>query len=250
MWYKYPMVLKTHSQSRWQNRRMQYSALLTNTSRIHLQMEKFLTEHLLNINRRLQTPQRIRKIPLQPDRMKERKKEELGRDQHAWQEAEDEEVPALRKLLTVGKSGTFEDWRNAVNAMWKAGQSRDWCMVWGHSPAPQPESCVSLYGGGLGAGKWDLECKSREGQLLGVKRQPAGTGVRSTTAGEVCGRCLKHHRAKASLLSGMQGLEPPLQTPFHLLGFCLCRHWKGHSPEQTHPPSSKASTHVDSGSGS
>ena len=42
-----------------------------------------LTEHLQNISRRLQTPKRTRKIPLQLGRMKERKKEKRNqkRDQ-------------------------------------------------------------------------------------------------------------------------------------------------------------------------
>lgn len=57
-----------------------------------------------------------------------------------------------------------------MNAMWKAGQSRDCVHGLGHSPAPQPESCVSSYGGGLGAGKWDLECKSREGTAVGCEK--------------------------------------------------------------------------------
>ena len=138
----------------------------------------------------------------------------------------------------MGKSaGTFWGLKgNAVNAMWKAGQSKDCVHGLGHSPAHPSLSHVSPFMEGdwvLKSGIWSAD--PWRGQLLCVKRQPAGTGVRSSTTGEVCGRCLEHHRAKASLLSGMQGLEPPLQPPFPPAGFCLCRHWEGHSSEQAHP---------------
>ena len=46
----------------------------------------------------------------------------------------------------------------------RQGKVRTVCMV--GVTAHQPESCVSSYGGGLGAGKWDLECRAREGTAV------------------------------------------------------------------------------------
>ena len=67
------------------------------------------------------------------------------------------------------------------------------------------------------------------GQLLAVKRQHEGIGVRSSTTGNVFRRSyrntsdfsrrsyrttsLGHYRSKVPLLSGMQGGVPPLQPP-------------------------------------
>ena len=173
--------------------------------------------------------------------MKEKKKRGIGKGPAclagSWRWGE---VPALRKTPSqwgnlLGPFGGLKG--NAVNGMWKAGQSKDCVHGLGHSPAHPRLSHVSS----LMEGDWVLEngigsADPGRGQLLCVKRQSAGTGVRSSTTGEVCGRCLEHHRAKASLLSGMQGLEPPLQPPFPPSGFCLYRHWEGHSSEQCHPP--------------
>ena len=55
--------------------------------------ETVLTEHLLNSSRKPQTPRRARKIPMQLGRKKVRKKkkEGMGWDQHPWQGTEGEE---------------------------------------------------------------------------------------------------------------------------------------------------------------
>lgn len=87
------------------DRRMWNSPILTSTSRICLQMELFsvLTEHLLNTNRTLWTPKNTRKIPTQPNRMKEEKKE-IAKEQHPWQGLKDEAFLHSRNPFTLGKS--------------------------------------------------------------------------------------------------------------------------------------------------
>ena len=90
-------------------------------------------------------------------------------------------------------------------------------MICAAACIPQPESCVSWCGQGLSDGKKD----PGRGQLLAVKRQYEGIGVRSSTTGNVFRRSYKnisdfsrrsyrstslgHHRSKILLLSGMQG---------------------------------------------
>ena len=97
-------------------------------------------------------------------------------------------------------------------------------------------SCVSP-----GAeGGWVLEsgvCRVHpgRGQLLSVKRQSEGTGVRSSTTRKICRRSLGHHRSKAPLLSGMQGGDPPLQPPSPPASPCLGGHWEGCPSEQACP---------------
>ena len=66
------------------------------------------------------------------------------------------------------------------------------------------------------------------GQLLAVKRQPEGTGIRSSTTGKVCRKSPGHNRSKASLLSGVQGAGPPIQPFSPPTGFFgLQGHWEG-----------------------
>ena len=74
------------------------------------------------------------------------------------------------------------------------------------------------------------------GQMLAVKRQPEGTGVRHSTTGKVCGKSLGRHRSKVSTLSDMQEVGLPLQ-PFSPPAsfFGLCRQWEGCPPERVHP---------------
>lgn len=102
------------------DRRMWNSPILTSTSRICLQMELFsvLTEHLLNTNRTLWTPKNTRKIPTQPNRMKERK-EEIAKEQHPWRgKLKDEEAflhsekPLHSGEVSWDKEGTSEDQGN------------------------------------------------------------------------------------------------------------------------------------------
>ena len=70
-----------------------------------------LTEHLLNISRRLQTPKRTVKIPTQLGRMTEKKKrkEEMRRDQYPSMELKVIRGSCTQKNpLTVGKSAGAE----------------------------------------------------------------------------------------------------------------------------------------------
>ena len=85
-----------------------------------------LTEHLLNFSRRLQTPKRTRKIPLQPGGTKERKKEKRNqkRDQQPWQEAEGEERSLHSETpLMVGKSAGTER-----GLWWIKGECSGWSV--------------------------------------------------------------------------------------------------------------------------
>ena len=62
-------------------------------------------------------------------------------------------------------------------------------------------------------GGWVLE-RGGWGVGLGgdhLKRQPEGTGVRSSTTRKICRKSPGHHRSKVSLLSGTQGVGSPWQ---------------------------------------
>ena len=55
-----------------------------------------------------------------------------------------------------------------MDSLCKAGQSKKRARGLCHSSVlPQPESCVSCCGGGLGAGRWSLEHGPREGTAVG-----------------------------------------------------------------------------------
>ena len=158
--------------SRWQNRRMWNSPILTNTSRIYLQMELFsvLTEHLLNTSRTLWTPKSTRKIPTQPDRMKERK-EEINRKGTAplagsWRMRRDSYTQ--RNPFTLRKSaGTKKELQRIggepATSLWEVDQNKICAAC-----IPQPELCVCWCGGRLGAEKWDLESRPREGTAVSL----------------------------------------------------------------------------------
>ena len=187
-----------------------------------------LIEHLLNISGRLQTPKRTRKIPSQLGRMKERRKKgkrNQKRDQQPWREAESEgRSPHSEKLphgweISWDRKGPFgESKENAAEGLWKAGQSKN-CTHGLHCNSVHSSlSRESPAGEGvwvLGSGVWIVD-RGRE-QLLAVKRQCEGTGVRSSTTRKVCGKRPGHHRSKALLFSGAQGVGLPLQPPPHLL---------------------------------
>ena len=82
-----------------------------------------VTEHLLKINGKPQTPKGTRKIPTQSGRMKERKKKEkTGRDQHLWKGAEGERFSYSEKSICCGKiskgrKGPSEDQRGTQQPM-------------------------------------------------------------------------------------------------------------------------------------
>ena len=107
--------------------------------------------------------------------------------------------------------------KNTADSLWQAGQSKNCAWSLPQHCAPQSESCVSCCGEGLvlESGVWSMD--PRRGQLLAVRRQPEGTGVRSSTTRKVCGKRPGHHRSKALLFSGAQGVGLPLQPPPHLL---------------------------------
>ena len=58
---------------------------------------------------------------------------------------------------------------------------------------------------GMGTGKWDLESRPGRRQLLAVKRQPEGKGLKSSTTRKVCARNSHHHRCKVSFLCVCKG---------------------------------------------
>ena len=106
-----------------------------------------------------------------------------------------------------------------MDSLWKAGQSKNCTHGLYHSPAHPSLSRVSP----VVEGGWVLESGVQSadpgrGQLLAVKRQPEGAGVRSSTTGKVCRRSPGKHRNKVSLLSGTQGAGPPLQPPSASMG--------------------------------
>lgn len=164
----------------------------------------------------------------------------MERDQHCWQRAKSEErFPHAESPLKVGRLVGAERglWgiRVECNNQSVEGRSKN-CM---HDPCHSPAhlSCVSPgveRGWVLESGIWRVD--PGRGQLLAVKRQPEGTGVKSSTTRKVCGRNPGHYRSKASLLSGVQGVGSPLQPPFSPIGSCLHGHWEGHPSEQAHPP--------------
>ena len=65
----------------------------------------------------------------------------------------------------------------------------------------------------LESGVWNAD--PGRGQLLSLKRQPVGKGVLGSKTGKVCGKCPRHHRSKASLLSGIARGTAAITTPFH-----------------------------------
>lgn len=152
------------------DRRMWNSPILTSTSRICLQMELFsvLTEHLLNTNRTLWTPKNTRKIPTQPNRMKERK-EEIAKEQHPWQGAKGwGGIPSLRETPSLwgsqlGQRRNFRGSEGNQQPVWEVGQNKI-CA----SCIPQPELCICRCGGSLRAEKWDLESRPREGTTVSL----------------------------------------------------------------------------------
>ena len=93
-----------------------------------------------------------------------------------------------------------------MDGLWKGGQSKNCTHCLHHSSVHSSLSCelpVAKGGWVLESGVWRTD--PGRGQLLAVKRQPEGTGVKSSTTGKVCGKNPGHHRSKASLLSGVQG---------------------------------------------
>lgn len=76
------------------------------------------------------------------------------------------------------------------------------------SVSPSPHVSAIMHRG------WVLEhedwrANPGKGQLLDVRKQPEGTGVRKSTTRNASGGNLTGRRRKASLLTNMQGLEPP-----------------------------------------
>ena len=139
------------------------------------------------------------------------------RDQQPWWGAEGEErfLHSEKQGKQLGQKRTFgRSEGNAATSLWKTGQSKN-CV---HGPCHRPAH-LSLSHVSLGAERgWVLESRvwradPGRGQLLAVKRQPEGTGLRSSTTGKVCGRSPGHHRSKVPLLSGAQGVGPTLQPP-------------------------------------
>ena len=124
---------------------------------------------------------------------------------------------------------------NTATGLWKAGQSKN--CAYGPCNSPAHPSLSHMPPGVEGAGCWKLGFGewTQGGQRLAVKRQPAGTGVRSSTTGKVFGRNPGCYRSKVSLLSGTQGAEPPLQLPSPLAGPCLHGPWEGLPPERACP---------------
>ena len=118
-----------------------------------------------------------------------------------------------------------------MDGLLKRGQSANCVHGLCCSPAHPSLGCESCM---LQSRVWNAD--PGRGQLLSLKRQPVGKGVMGSKTGKVCGKCPRHHRSKASLLSGTQGAGLPLQPPFVPAGLCLCRHWKGQPSEQACPP--------------
>ena len=176
--------------------------------------ETVLTEHLLNVSGRLWTPKRTGKMPLQPSRMKEQRKKKRNqkKDWQSWWEAEGEwKSPHSNRFPHGGEISweqkeTFRGSKeNTTDGLSKVGQSKNCvcglCCSSAH-PTLSCESCV------LESGVWNAD--PGRGHLLSLKRQPVGKGLMGSKTGKVCGKCPRHHRSKASLLSGMQGARLPL----------------------------------------
>ena len=138
-----------------------------------------------------------------------------------------------KSSLTVGKSaGTETDlWgiKGECSGHSVEGRTKN-CMHGLHcSSAHSGLSCelpVAEGGWVLESGVWSAD--PGRGQLLAVKRQPEGTGVRSSTTRKVCGKSPGYHRR------------------------CHCsvvrEGWSHHYNPFPHPPASSASTGTERGS--
>ena len=150
-------------------------------------------------------PLKDKKIPLQPGRMKERVKAKRNqkKDQQSWREAEGEGwLLHSEKLhhggeITCNKKRLWGLKENAADGLWKAGKSKncthDLCSSIAHSSLSR-ESPVVKGGRVLESGAWSSD--PGRGQMLAVKRQSEGTGVRSSTTGNVCGKSPGHRRTR------------------------------------------------------
>ena len=160
------------------------------------------------------------KIPIQLGRTKDRKKERGNGKGSAplagsWRRGE---VPTFREAPSwwgkqVGQRRSFRRSEgNATTSLWKARQSKICThgLCWSPAnPSVSPRVSTGVeWGWVLGSGVWRADPGT--GQLLAVKRQPEGTGVRSSTTGNVCRKSLDHHRGKEPLVSDVQGLGPQL----------------------------------------
>ena len=81
----------------------------------------------------------------------------------------------------------------------------------------------------LESGVWNMD--PGRGQLLAVKRQPKGTGVRSSTNGKVYRKSLGYHRSKLSLLMAHKG-QGHQYNPFSLLPASLAFTVTGRDSQQ------------------
>ena len=72
------------------------------------------------------------------------------------------------------------------------------------------------------------------GLRLAVRRQPEGTGVRSSTIRNAHGGSQDHHRSNVPVLSDAQWVGPPLQPFSSSASPCLHEHLGGLPPEPAH----------------
>ena len=167
---------------RWWNGKIWNSSLLTSSSRRHQQME-VLTEHPLANRGRSWTPKSIRNhpLPVQPVRMKERKRKEKRK----WEgtSTSDGGLKVTRGSYTqkspimAGKSAGGIRGPLAVTGKFSnlsvGGRTKEeLCTQYVLLPCtPQPELCVSCCRPGPDAGKWGLESGCREENIVGCKEK-------------------------------------------------------------------------------
>ena len=168
------------------------------------------TELLLNSSSRLQTPKRMK------ERRKKKKRKEESKKRPAilagsWSWAE---ILTLRKTPSqrgnqLGQKRNFRGSKeNAADGLWKARQRKN-CThdLYQSSVHSSLNRELPVVKGSCVLERRVLSADPGKGQLLAVKRQPEGLGVRGATTGKFYGKSLRHH-SKVSLSSRVQGAEP------------------------------------------
>ena len=114
-------------------------------------------------------------MPMQPGRMKERKKpkEETRRDEHPWRGTESIEVPTLRKGHSQwgNQLGQKEDWWEMQQLVCeRPDKVRPVPTICAAACTPRPESCASWFRQRLRDGKSCLESGPRKGTTAGCEK--------------------------------------------------------------------------------
>ena len=197
-------------------------SLFTSASRIHLQMEQFSQSTGWTLAEDLEHWKGQERLPLNwiGWKKEEGKKKRRGSGTGpatlvgSWGRGEvpaSREAPSLMGKLfgTEGEHLRLLE-EGEMTRLWQTGQSETYTVCATALRTPDWNMSASVHEG------WELECEDLRANPgrelpLAVRRQPEGMGRGKSTTGNAYGGNLVCHRSKASLLSGMQGVEPTLQ---------------------------------------